>query len=358
MQVILHGSFGHFPLDQLLTFFSTFTHTGALDILCDDRVGRIFFEDGAVIHAESNSANGAQAVLDDMFVWPGGTFTFSAGAALPEGNARSTVDIQAVIQGGLARAAEWRSLMTLYPSEDVILRVVENPQAEAQISLTGEEFRILMKVGAQRTLRQLRSDLNRPAAELYPLVHRLESCGLIAREEPQENIQTLRNFDVPETGAEKTTIVPRTTRVSALTASQPAAAPAPPEPEPPPEPITEPQLPAPSESAAPGTELLVGSLTMANGSVFPLVDPSYEIGRDSKNDIAIHDASVSSQHARIVRDDHGFVIEDTQSRNGTFVNGEKIAAPRTLADADVVRLGKIVLTFNVARKVITREKTS
>ncbi|GEM_PF-534665 len=353
MQVILQGSFGHFPLDQLLTFFSTFTHTGALEILCDDRRGRVFFQDGAVIHAESSAAPDAHAVLDDMFVWPGGTFSFSAGVVLPEGIARATIDIDAVIQAGLARAAEWRSLMTLYPSEDVILRVIENPESEAQISLTGDEFRILMKIGAQRTLRQLRNDLNRPAAELYPLVHRLETSGLIAREEPQESIQTLRNFDLPDNGAQ-TTVVPRITRVPPPTAPQPDAAPAlPQEPE-----LTQPKLAAPSEIGGPETELLVGSLTLANGSVFPLVDPSYEIGRDVKNDIAIHDASVSSQHARIVRDQHGFVIEDTKSRNGTYVNGEKITGPRTLADADVVRLGKIVMTFHVARKVITRERTN
>ena len=74
--------------------------------------------------------------------------------------------------------------------------------------------------------------------------------------------------------------------------------------------------------------------------------------------IVISDGSVSSRHARIVRTPEGFVIEDLQSRNGTFVNGERIVERRALADNDVVRFGRVILTFNVASEMRVGDTTS
>jgi pSer/pThr/pTyr-binding forkhead associated (FHA) protein len=97
---------------------------------------------------------------------------------------------------------------------------------------------------------------------------------------------------------------------------------------------------------------LVGSLTPdhAPDNVFPLLDAEQTIGRAPTNQISIADGSVSSVHARILRTAEGFVLEDLQSRNGTFVNGEKVDGKRPLADGDLIRLGKIIMTFNVARE--------
>ena len=51
------------------------------------------------------------------------------------------------------------------------------------------------------------------------------------------------------------------------------------------------------------------------------------------------------------------MIEDLQSRNGTFVNGEKVDKPRLLADGDVVRLGKVIMSFNIAQETVAEPKT-
>ena len=57
--------------------------------------------------------------------------------------------------------------------------------------------------------------------------------------------------------------------------------------------------------------------------------------------------SVSRRHARIVITGDDALIEDLGSRNGTFVQGERVAAPRPLHDGDEIRLGSVVLTFRV-----------
>ncbi|MEX2253325.1 MAG: FHA domain-containing serine/threonine-protein kinase [Thermoleophilaceae bacterium] len=56
------------------------------------------------------------------------------------------------------------------------------------------------------------------------------------------------------------------------------------------------------------------------------------------------DPEISRRHARVSRGANGLLtIEDLGSANGTFVNDERIDAPRTLDLGDVVRVGRTVL---------------
>ncbi|NIO00422.1 MAG: FHA domain-containing protein, partial [Anaerolineae bacterium] len=71
------------------------------------------------------------------------------------------------------------------------------------------------------------------------------------------------------------------------------------------------------------------------------------IGRDVANDIVLNDAEVSRQHARLTQTPGGYVLEDLGSTNGTFVNGERLVAPRVLSAGDLVGLSeKVSLIFD------------
>jgi sigma-B regulation protein RsbU (phosphoserine phosphatase) len=77
---------------------------------------------------------------------------------------------------------------------------------------------------------------------------------------------------------------------------------------------------------------------------FPLEKPVTSIGRSSMNDLPISDKMLSRQHARIVKDDNGgLLVEDLGSRNGTFLNGERLAAPQPLKAGDRITLGGVTL---------------
>ena len=62
------------------------------------------------------------------------------------------------------------------------------------------------------------------------------------------------------------------------------------------------------------------------------------IGRGPENAIPLRDPAVSRSHARIVRRDGDWMIEDLDSQNGTFVNGQRLKV-RCLALDDVIRIG-------------------
>jgi hypothetical protein len=77
---------------------------------------------------------------------------------------------------------------------------------------------------------------------------------------------------------------------------------------------------------------------------FPLSILSY-IGRSEGNQVQLARAGVSRRHAMITIGGEGhYSIQDLQSQNGTFVNGERIT-DAILADGDRIAVGDVEVTF-------------
>jgi pSer/pThr/pTyr-binding forkhead associated (FHA) protein len=73
-----------------------------------------------------------------------------------------------------------------------------------------------------------------------------------------------------------------------------------------------------------------------------LSDGETTIGRAADCHIPIPLPQVSSKHARIVKEGDCCFLEDLGSRNGTFVNGQRISTRVSLSPGDVVMLGQDV----------------
>ena len=70
------------------------------------------------------------------------------------------------------------------------------------------------------------------------------------------------------------------------------------------------------------------------------------IGRASANDIVLSGTGISRCHAEIARRPGGLLLTDFNSRNGTFVNDQRIAAPVSLSSGDRIRIGDNLLILN------------
>ena len=68
------------------------------------------------------------------------------------------------------------------------------------------------------------------------------------------------------------------------------------------------------------------------------------IGRQPDNLVRIDNPAVSGQHAKVYAEGDHYVIEDIESFNGTYVNGQRISKV-TLKDGDNVTIGKHTIDF-------------
>ena len=78
-----------------------------------------------------------------------------------------------------------------------------------------------------------------------------------------------------------------------------------------------------------------------------LVPGQLTIGRSPPCDLVLADQMVSGEHARIVLDGDSLVLHDPQSRNGTFLNGERVASA-DLRPGDEITLGRSSLQLLVS----------
>ena len=99
--------------------------------------------------------------------------------------------------------------------------------------------------------------------------------------------------------------------------------------------------PAKGRGSAPARLVVIEPKERRN-TVFA-IDGTVTIGREPDNTIVLaHDTYLSGHHASITRTDGGVMAVDLGSRNGTFLNGMRLAEPRPLKIGDRIQIGYTV----------------
>ena len=83
------------------------------------------------------------------------------------------------------------------------------------------------------------------------------------------------------------------------------------------------------------------------GRQVPLTQGDNVLGRARDAEVWLDAPGVSRNHARITVSGQDATVEDLDSKNGTFVRGDRITTPCRLADGDQIRLGSVVVTFRI-----------
>lgn len=85
-----------------------------------------------------------------------------------------------------------------------------------------------------------------------------------------------------------------------------------------------------------------------NNRAYDLASARLLIGRESKNDIAVHDVNASRTHAELRFEPQGvWIITDLGSTNGTLVNGREVAT-QPLSEGDRITIGMTNFMFTQA----------
>lgn len=99
-----------------------------------------------------------------------------------------------------------------------------------------------------------------------------------------------------------------------------------------------------SEPASGSRAELTGLSSSVSGQSFALGSTRIVVGRASNCDLQFEDSSVSSEHARLVRDSAGWRVVNLLSTNGTFVNDRKISSS-AIRSGDRIRFGRVEFRF-------------
>ncbi len=93
-----------------------------------------------------------------------------------------------------------------------------------------------------------------------------------------------------------------------------------------------------------------------NNAVIDINHWETSIGKSRSNDIVLPVPSVSRFHAVIAKKRSEWIITDTFSKNGIYLNGEKINGKAALNDGDVIEIGNIPLVFECAEALSSKAK--
>ena len=75
------------------------------------------------------------------------------------------------------------------------------------------------------------------------------------------------------------------------------------------------------------------------GEIINLSKLPITIGREESVEFPIKLENISRKHMRITKGDSGYLIEDLNSSNGTYINDERLEKPRQIKDGDKIALG-------------------
>lgn len=298
-------------------------------------------------------------ILIDALTWDSGQFRWTDDLTMPAGLGLFELDVADVEQEASRRSAE--AAIALKPDEGTRFKVMSD-SIPATVTLAADELKLLLAIGQERSFGELAGSGMLDEQEASRLVHRLRVRGLI---EESATSPAKEASAPPENEAARVEPEPLPPPAEALPeqeTQQPAAE----QQEAPPAPPSLPQADRPIEATAhdrpmdpevsadtsADTELPFAVLTLDDDAKtsYPLLDGQTSIGRSEHNTVRIVHGSISGSHARVDRTQAGYRLEDLKSRNGTFVNGDRIESA-LLKNNDRIRLGTVYLTFSVAAEL-------
>ena len=101
-----------------------------------------------------------------------------------------------------------------------------------------------------------------------------------------------------------------------------------------------------------GTALLMSTRGEVSGSRYLLDEDEISVGRDPRADILLDDSTVSRAHAVFRRTGSTFMVIDSGSLNGTYVNRQRVDQS-ALKNGDEIMIGKFRLVFFTKSAVLS-----
>jgi pSer/pThr/pTyr-binding forkhead associated (FHA) protein len=83
------------------------------------------------------------------------------------------------------------------------------------------------------------------------------------------------------------------------------------------------------------------------GRTYTITPEGLRLGRDPGNEVHLDDAGVSRQHARVLLHNGAVWVQDAGSRNGIFVNGERVPDHKQIKVGDRIAVGASIFQVSL-----------
>lgn len=175
------GSLAELHLPDIIQLISVSGKTGVFHLVDGPLKGRIFLNDGKIVHAELDDIVGEEAVYA-LAIWNQGDFKFEPGIATD--NRTISKSNTNLLMEAARRLDEWRVLSKKLPSTDMIPEFVLQEGRDGQINLNTSEWLILSKIDGHRSVKSIAFGAGLSVFDAAKILYGLIATGLIRLREP------------------------------------------------------------------------------------------------------------------------------------------------------------------------------
>lgn len=105
-------------------------------------------------------------------------------------------------------------------------------------------------------------------------------------------------------------------------------------------------------------KLQISSTVGSESFNYEIVKAETKIGRSPQNnDVVLIDVQISREHAIINCRGDRFFLQDLQSANGCFINGERVSGEQQFTESDTLQIGKYLLKLQCEKEIVAPQVT-
>jgi CheY-like chemotaxis protein/predicted transcriptional regulator len=172
------GSLSELYFPETMQLIMAYGKSGVLHLRDGDRQGRVYLKEGLVVHAQLGEVE-AEDAFYDLALWKSGTFSFQVGESAP----KETINKSGtnLLIEATRRLDEWNMISSKIPSFEVFPTRVPLSGAKS-IRLTREDWKILLLMDGQASIRQIAETSGLDLFETGRIVFNLITVGVVSIE--------------------------------------------------------------------------------------------------------------------------------------------------------------------------------
>lgn len=175
------GSLAELHLPDIIQLISVSGKTGVFHLSDGALKGRIFLNEGQIVHAELEGVTGEEAVYA-LAIWSRGEFLFEPEVSTEHRTiSKSNTNL---LMEAARRLDEWRVLSKKIPSVELVPEFIVLDNREGQINLNTSEWLILSKIDGNRSVKGIAGACGLSVFDAAKVLYGLVATGLIRLREP------------------------------------------------------------------------------------------------------------------------------------------------------------------------------